>query len=435
MKIKHLRWWVIGLIALATVINYIDRQSLNVLWPQISAELYPDKTEDERKAIYAFISVIFVFAYAFGQAIFGRIFDRVGTRMGFVFAIGLWSVATAMHAFAKGLITFSLFRGVLGVAEAGNWPGAAKGNAEWFPSVERALAQGLFNSGAAIGGIVSIPLIAYLSIHLSWQSIFLLVGAVGLLWLVPWLLIVKAPPGSHPFITDEERTFILQGQADQPSDESEADVYTPSTAELLKRRESWGVIIASAAIDPIWWLFVFWIPIYLSEVYGMDVKTIGIYGWVPYVGAMFGAWFGGLLARNRISSGWSVDRSRKVTISLGCLIMLPSLLAMANPGSPVGAVLLMAVILFGFQTAIGNVQTLPSDLLGRGSVGSLAGLAGTAAKLAAAGLTALVPWLTAGGNYTPAFVIGAVLAVVAMASVWLLCPKIELLESVNKPTR
>ena len=435
MKIKHLRWWVIGLIALATVINYIDRQSLNVLWPQISAELYPDKTEDERKAIYAFISVIFVFAYAFGQAIFGRIFDRVGTRMGFVFAIGLWSVATAMHAFAKGLITFSLFRGVLGVAEAGNWPGAAKGNAEWFPSVERALAQGLFNSGAAIGGIVSIPLIAYLSIHLSWQSIFLLVGAVGLLWLVPWLLIVKAPPGSHPFITDEERTFILQGQADQPSDESEADVYTPSTAELLKRRESWGVIIASAAIDPIWWLFVFWIPIYLSEVYGMDVKTIGIYGWVPYVGAMFGAWFGGLLARNRISSGWSVDRSRKLTISLGCLIMLPSLLAMANPGSPVGAVLLMAVILFGFQTAIGNVQTLPSDLLGRGSVGSLAGLAGTAAKLAAAGLTALVPWLTAGGNYTPAFVIGAVLAVVAMASVWLLCPKIELLESVNKPTR
>ena len=435
MKIKHLRWWVIGLIALATVINYIDRQSLNVLWPQISAELYPDKTEDERKAIYAFISVIFVFAYAFGQVIFGRIFDRVGTRMGFVFAIGLWSVATAMHAFAKGLITFSLFRGVLGVAEAGNWPGAAKGNAEWFPSVERALAQGLFNSGAAIGGIVSIPLIAYLSIHLSWQSIFLLVGAVGLLWLVPWLLIVRAPPGSHPFITDEERNFILQGQADQPGDESETEVYTPSTAELLKRRESWGVIIASAAIDPIWWLFVFWIPIYLSEVYGMDVKTIGIYGWVPYVGAMFGAWFGGLLARNRISSGWSVDRSRKVTISLGCLIMLPSLLAMANPGSPVGAVLLMAVILFGFQTAIGNVQTLPSDLLGRGSVGSLAGLAGTAAKLAAAGLTALVPWLTAGGNYTPAFVIGAVLAVVAMASVWLLCPKIELLESVNKPTR
>ena len=159
----------------------------------------------------------------------------------------------------------------------------------------------------------------------------------------------------------------------------------------------------------------------------MDVKTIGIYGWVPYVGARVGAWFGGRLARNRIARGWTVDRARKLTISLGCLIMLPSLLAMANPGSPVGAVLLMAVILFGFQTAIGNVQTLPSDLLGKGSVGSLAGLAGMAAKLAAAALTALVPWLTAGGNYTSAFVIGAGLAVLAMLSVWILCPRIELL--------
>ncbi|MEM1188814.1 MAG: MFS transporter [Pseudomonadota bacterium] len=435
MKIKHLRWWVIGLIALATVINYIDRQSLNVLWPEISAELYPEKSEDERKEIYAFISVVFVFAYAFGQAIFGRVFDRVGTRMGFVLAIGVWSVATAMHAFARGLLTFSLFRGVLGIAEAGNWPGAAKGNAEWFPSVERALAQGLFNSGAAIGGIISIPLIAYLSIHLSWQSIFLLVGAVGLLWLLPWLLVVRAPPQSHPFITDAERAFILDGQADQTPDSNDQPIYNPTTLELLGRKESWGVIIASAAIDPIWWLFVFWIPIYLSEVYAMDVRTIGIYGWVPYVGAMFGAWFGGLLARNRIAGGWSIDRARKLTITLGCVIMLPSLLAMSDPGSAVAAVLLMAVILFGFQTAIGNVQTLPSDLLGKGPVGSLAGLAGMAAKLAAAGLTALVPWLTAGGNYTPAFAIGAALAALAMGSVWLLCPRIELLKPVGPGSR
>ncbi|MGV0035569.1 MAG: MFS transporter [Candidatus Azotimanducaceae bacterium WSBS_2022_MAG_OTU7] len=181
----------------------------------------------------------------------------------------------------------------------------------------------------------------------------------------------------------------------------------------------------SAAIDPIWWLPVFWIPIYLSEVYAMDVKTIGIYGWVPYVGAMVGAWFGGLLAQNRLKAGWSVDRTRKFTITLGCLTMLPALLAMANPGEPVNAVLLMALILFGFQTAIGNVQTLPSDFYGGKTVGTLAGFSGMAAKLGAAGLTSLVPWLTSGGNYTPAFVIGAALAVIAMASIWILCPKIE----------
>ena len=167
---------------------------------------------------------------------------------------------------------------------------------------------------------------------------------------------------------------------------------------------------------------MFFLCTYLSEVFGMDLKTIGLYGWVPYVGAMFGAWFGGLLAQNRLRSGWTVDRTRKFTITLGCVMMLPALLAMSNPGAPINAVLLMALILFGFQTAIGNVQTLPSDFYGRKTVGTLAGLA---AKLGAAALTSLLPWLTAGGNHTPAFVIGAGLAVTAMASVWILCPRIE----------
>ncbi|MEM7281434.1 MAG: MFS transporter [Pseudomonadota bacterium] len=427
MQIKNLRWWVVTLIALATVINYIDRQSLNVLWPTISAELYPDKSSDERKEIYAFISVVFVLSYAFGQALFGKIFDWVGTRIGFALSIGIWSIATALHALAKGIVTFSIFRSILGLAEAGNWPGATKGNAEWFPTKERALAQGIFNSGAAIGGIVSIPLIAFLTIYFSWKAIFIIVGITGLLWLIPWMFLVKAPPKAHPWITDDERNYILSGQQNEQSDDSgeSSDGYNPTTGELLSHKQSWGVIIASAAIDPIWWLFVFWIPIYLNEVYNMDVKTIGIYGWVPYVGAMIGAWFGGLLAQNRLNSGWTVNKTRKFTITLGCLIMLPSLLAMADPGEPVTAVLLMAVILFGFQTAIGNVQTLPADFFGGKTVGTLAGLAGMAAKLGAMALTALVPWLTAGGNYTPAFVIGAALAVTAMASIWILCPKIE----------
>lgn len=430
MKIKGLRWWVIALIALATVINYIDRQSLNVLWPEISVDLYPDNTDDERKEIYAIISVIFVFSYAFGQAIFGKIFDWIGTRLGFALSIGVWSIATALHAVARGLLSFGIFRAILGVAEAGNWPGATKGNAEWFPTKERAFAQGLFNSGAAIGGIISIPMIAFLSIHFSWQMIFILVGLTGLTWLIPWLFLVKSPPKSHPWITESEREYILTGQRNQDLDKDGDfdEGYNPTTSKMLSHKESWGVIIASAVIDPIWWLFVFWIPIYLSEVYGMDVKTIGIYGWVPYVGAMLGAWFGGLLAQNRIKAGWSVNRTRKLVIYLGCLIMLPTLLAMSSPGGPVTAVLLMAVILFGFQTAIGNVQTLPSDFFGGKTVGTLAGFSGMAAKLGAAGLTYLVPWLTSGGNYTPAFIIGAALALTAMASIWLLCPKIEPLQ-------
>ena len=425
MKLTNLRWWVIALIALATVINYIDRQALVVLWPSIAEDLYPDKTADEHKEIYAFLSVIFIFSYAFGQAIFGKIFDWIGTRLGFAMSISVWSIATIMHAFAKGIVTFSIFRSLLGLAEAGNWPGATKSNAEWFPTKERALAQGIFNSGAAVGGLISIPLIGTLAIYFSWQMIFVLIGVLGLLWLIPWMILVKSPPKYHPWITDEEREYILSGQENQSVTAVNDEGYNPSTGELLSHKQSWGVIIASACIDPIWWLFIFWIPIYLFEVYGMDVKQVALYGWVPYMGAMLGAFFGGLLAQNRFKAGWSTDHTRKLVITLGCLTMLPALLAMSNPGSPITAVLLMAVILFGFQTAIGNVQTLPSDFFGGKTVGTLAGFSGMAAKLGAVGLTALVPVLTAGGNYTPAFMIGAGLAVSALASVWILCPKIE----------
>ena len=205
-------------------------------------------------------------------------------------------------------------------------------------------------------------------------------------------------------------------------------------------------------IDPIWWLFVAWIPIYLIDTFGFDVKQIGLYAWVPYVGAMFGAWFGGLLAQNRLESGWSVDKTRKMVITLGGLIMLPALFAMSVASTPIIAVLIMAVILFGFQTAIGNIQTLPSDLYSQKSVGSLAGYAGTAAKLAAAGLVWLVPRLTEAekfnamiekfnlgflspmteNSYMPAFIIGAALAVLAVASVWVFIPKIEPLKPKGK---
>lgn len=433
MKVKGLRWWIVALIAIATIINYIDRTSLSVLWPEIAKELYPGHTADETKSIYALISIVFVFSYAFGQAIFGKIFDWVGTRIGFVLSIGVWSIATALHALAKGVLGFGIFRAILGVAEAGNWPGATKGNAEWFPTKERALAQGIFNSGAAIGGIISIPLIAFLTIYFGWKTIFILIGLTGLLWLIPWLILVKAPPKKHPWITEEERNYILSGQRNEvlAKEIVEEEEYNPNTKELLNHKESWGVIAASAAVDPIWWLFVFWIPIYLNEVYGMDVQSIGLYGWVPYVGAMLGAWFGGLLAQNRLKAGWTVNRTRKMVITLGCVLMLPALLAMANPGGPTTAVLIMAVILFGFQTAIGNIQTLPSDLFSGKTVGTLSGFSGMAAKLTAAGLTYLVPWLTSGGNYTPAFIIGAALAIVALASIWILCPKIETLEAKN----
>lgn len=426
-KVSGLRWWVVGLVSLAAVINYIDRQAFGALWPDIAADLFPDMDQDSSKAVYGTIMTVFILSYAAGQSIFGKIFDWIGTRIGFALSIGVWSIATMLHAFAQGVVSFSIFRSLLGVAEAGNWPGAAKANAEWFPTKERAFAQGLFNSGAAIGGIVAYPVIGTLSVYMGWQSIFIVVSVLGFIWLLPWLYIVKADPKNHEWLTEEEKQYILSGQENQDLDEDGTpdEGYAPDTAKLMSHKESWGVIIASAALDPIWWLFIGWIPIYLNEVYGMNVKEIAFSAWVPYVGAMLGAWFGGILAQNRLSKGWTVDKTRKMTITLGCFIMIPCFFLLRSPGSATNAVLIMAVLLFGFQTAIGNVQTIPSDLFGGKVVGTLSGFAGTAAKLAGAGLTILIPIITTGGNYTPAFLIGGALAFIALASIWLLCPKIE----------
>ena len=419
--------------ALAAVINYIDRQAFGALWPDIAQDLFPDLDDDGRKKVYGTIMTVFILSYAAGQTIFGKIFDWIGTRMGFALSIGVWSLATLLHAVAQGMLSFSIIRSLLGVAEAGNWPGAAKANAEWFPTKERAFAQGLFNSGAAIGGIVAYPIIGILSAYMGWQSIFITVSVLGFLWLIPWFYIVKGNPDKHPWLTEEEKNYILSGQKNQDLDEDGSfdEGYAPDTGELLGHKESWGVILASAALDPIWWLFIGYIPLYLYEVYGMDVKEIAFSAWVPYVGAMLGAWFGGLLAQNRLSSGWSVDKTRKMTITLGCLIMIPCFFLLRAPGTAINAVLIMAVLLFGFQTAIGNVQTIPSDLFGGKVVGTLSGFAGTAAKLAGAALTYIIPAITTGGNYVPAFLTGGALALIALASIWFLCPKIEALKPHN----
>jgi len=413
----NLRWVIVGLVALATVINYIDRGALGFLWPEISEDLGLTKTD------YAIIINVFTFAYAFGQTLFGKIFDWIGTRLGFVLSIVVWSAATMLHAVATTLTSFAIFRGLLGVSEAGNWPGATKANAEWFPIDERALAQGIFNSGAAIGGIVSAPIIGLLFVWLgSWQATFVAIGALGFLWLVPWLIIYKSGPESHPWITAEEREYILTGQRN--SETNEVATYAPNSKEILSRKESWGVILASFFLDPIWWLFVGWLPLYLNETYGFGVAEIAKYAWIPYVGAMFGAWFGGLLARDRIKAGWTVNKTRKFVIALGGIIMLIALLSTMKAATPLFAVLLMAVILFGFQTAVGNIQTLPSDFYSGKSVASLAGFAGTAAKLAVVLLNFLIPIITV-DSYGPAFAVGAGLAIFTVLSVFIFCTDIK----------
>ncbi len=400
MKVKGLRWWIIGLVCLATVINYIDRSALAIMWPDISEELGMDKNQ------YALILNVFLIAYAVGQSLSGKMFDKIGTRAGFVISITVWGLATAVHAMARGVLSFSIFRTLLGLGEAGNWPGAVKSNAEWFPVNERAFAQGIFNSGAALGSIVAPPLIAVVWVAIGWKMTFVLLGLLGILWVIPWLIINKKLPKDHPWITEEEKNYILSGLDDK---KEESDQPGLSMQSILSNRESWAVLASRFFIEPIWWLFVGWMPIYLADVYGFNVKEIGFFAWVPYVGAALGSLAGGYFSGKLMTNGASIDRARKKTILTGCVIMFFGLIATIlfgdTPGKFVGIV---SAVLFGFQFVISNIQTIPSDLFSGKSVGSLAGLGGTVGIFSVIIMNFLVPVITDNYSYTPIFIMIAV---------------------------
>jgi ACS family hexuronate transporter-like MFS transporter len=411
MKIRNLRWIVVSLVAIATVINYIDRNALGIMWSGISADTGLGKDD------YGYIMSVFMIGYAFGQTLFGKIFDAIGTRFAFVLAVVIWSLSVAAHAVVRTALAFSVVRFIMAFGEAGNWPGATKANAEWFPIRERTLAQGIFNAGASMGAVVSAPLIAMLYVYIGWKATFLAIAGLGFVWIIPWLIIYRSGPATHEWLTEEERKYILTGQKTVDDDGGEVDSYQPTWLEMMKYRQSWSVIASRFFLDPIWWLFVAWLPLYLHETFGFDVKQIGMFAWVPYVGAAIGSVGGGWLAGRLINAGWTVNKTRKFTISLGGAIMLPALIATAYAATPLLAVLLIAVILFGFQIAINNIQTLPSDFFSKGSVGSLAGVGGTAAVLGVLIMTNLVPVITK-ASYAPAFVLGALLVPLAVLSVW-----------------
>lgn len=412
-----MRWVIIGLIAVATVVNYIDRNALAVMWPEIATQVGATKSD------YALLVTIFMLFYALGQFVFGKLFDVIGVRLGFALSIGFWSVSIMLHALASSILSFSLFRAMLGMSEAGAWPGAVKANAEWFPARERALAQGIFNAGASVGAIISAPLIAVIFLWLGWKGTFLLVGALGFVWLLPWLAIYRAGPDSHPWVSAAERALILDKPQAHATDEALAPAYAPTLAQLLSHRQSWGVILSRFFLDPIWWLFVSWLPIYLAETFHFDIKQIGLFAWAPYVGAMIGSMVGGWLSGRLIKAGRSPGMARKLTVTLGGLIMTPCLIAAPFMTDPTLAVLVIAGVLFGFQVAIGNIQTIPGDLFDGRSVGSLAGVGGMAAVAGTLITTWLVPVMTK-VSYGPIFILVAALVPLSILSLWFVTGRI-----------
>ncbi len=413
---------MIGLVFLATVINYVDRQTMAVLKKAISDDLGLGNPE------YAAVQNSFLIAYAVSQVLSGRLYDVVGTRLGFAVSIVVWSLAAAAHALVRSAGQLHLFRFALGFGEAGNWPGAAKVGAEWFPARERALAMGIFNTGAAVGGALSPPLIAWLAIGWGWRAAFVITGALGLVWLAGWLLLYRLPR-EHPWLTESERRLILDGQpeAGAPAGAAEgprSDERAWGFRELLGYRQTWAVVVARFLTDPIWWLYVFWLPSYFQDVRGFSLAQVGWSAWFPFLAGGLGALTGGWASGHLIRRGMSVDRARKTVMATGALLMPAGILAV-RAESPYTALAFMGIVLFGFQVWINNVQTLPSDFFPSRAVASVAGLGGAAAALA----SVLYNWNTGRvvdiAGYTPVFVAAGVLGPLGLLALVALAGRIE----------
>jgi len=408
MKVKGLRWLMAALIFLVTVINYIDRQTVSVLKTSISHDLGLSNAD------YAAIQNSFLLFYGISQIVSGRLYDVIGTRLGFVFSIVVWSGAALAHAAARTASLFAVFRAALGFGEAGNWPGAAKAVREWFPVRERALGMGIFNTGAAVGGALSPPVIAWLATAYGWRATFLVTGMLGFIWLALWIVLFRTPE-RHPWITDRERAHILDGATGAASGPSAR----PGWRQLLTHRQTWAIVMGRFILDPIWWLYIFWLPSYLQEARGFSLAQVGQSAWVPFLAAGVGALSGGYASGALISRGWTVNRARKTVMSVGALLTSAGILAM-RAGDPYVALAWMAVVLFGFQVWINNLQTLPSDFFPSAAVGSVFGLGGAAAALASIIFTWGTGQVVDVFGYTPVFFVAGLLGPLGLVvTLWL----------------
>jgi len=411
-KIPNLRWIIIALIALATTINYIDRQSLSVIAPIISKEFGLSNQD------YSWLPFWFLFAYSLMQIFSGRLIDLIGTKRGFSLSIIWWSIANMLHALGQGLASFSVYRFLLGVGEAGNYPAGLKAIAEWFPKKERATAVGLINAGTGLGAILAPPIVAFLVIYFGWRAAFVMTGAIGFVWFVAWQF-VYAKPEEHSRITDEELELIARDREDIGT----AEPPRPWHA-FLRHKEVWGLILGRFVCDGAFYFFVFWLPKYLTDVRKFEISQIGYFGWIPFLAADIGAIAGGWFCGSLIKRGRSVDFARKLMIWIGALIV-PVILLASRVDSPLAALFLIAVGMFGIQVKSSSLFTIPADLFRSKDVAFVWGLSGAAGSFGGMLFQPLVGWLVTNASYAPVFWIAAFMHIASALIVMAMIPRIE----------
>jgi MFS transporter, ACS family, hexuronate transporter len=404
------RWRICALLFAATSINYIDRQVLGVLAPDLGRIIGWNEIQ------YGYIVTSFQAAYAIGLVGAGAVIDRLGTRMGYALAISLWSLAAMSHALVRTAFGFGVARFLLGLGEAGNFPAAIKTVAEWFPRRERALATGIFNAGSNIGAIIAALMVPFVAIRWGWQCAFLVTGVLSAAWLALWLTVYR-PPTQQPAVSAAELAYI---QSDAP----ESATKIP-WAQLFAYRQTWAFVIAKFMTDPIWWFFVFWLPKYLNSEYGLTLTGLGPPLIAIYCMADAGSIAGGWLAARFIRRGWPLNRARK-TAMLVCALAVVPIVFVSMAHDLWTAVALIGLATAGHQGWSANLFTLTSDMFPQRAVASVVGLGGFAGAVGGMMISTFIGFLLqTTGSYFSVFIMAGSAYLLALAAVHGIAPRLE----------
>jgi MFS transporter, ACS family, hexuronate transporter len=437
-RVGRQRWVICTLLFFAATVNYVDRQVIGILKPTLAAEFGWTETD------YSWIVFSFQTAYALGLLFVGNLMDKFGTKKGFSFSIVLWSIAATAHAWAVpigaavlGLVVwlavavgyeasaitlsasvlgFIVTRFALGLGEAGNFPASIKTVAEWFPKKERALATGIFNAGTNVGALATPLVVPWIAYNYGWYEAFIATGAIGFLWLIFWLIFYRKPE-EHPRLTKAELDYI---QSDPP----ESTVRIP-WARLFPHRQTWAFAIGKFLTDPIWWVYLFWLPDFLNKQHGLDLKNFGIPLAVIYIIADIGSVGGGWISSMLIKRGWTINASRKTAMLICALAVVPIIFASITSSLWV-AVILIGIAAAAHQGWSANIFTLTSDMFPKQAVGSVVGIGGMAGAIGGMFIAKLVGYiLDTTGSYVPIFAIAASAYLIALLVIHLLTPRLE----------
>jgi len=410
------RWLICGLLLFAATVNYMDRQVIALLKPTLQVQFgWTDIG-------YSNIVLAFQLAYAIGLLFVGKLIDRLGSRKGFSLAVFLWSLAAMAHSAASTVFQFAIARFSLGLGESGSFPASIKAVAEWFPKRERALATGIFNSGANIGAMVTPLVVPWLTYRYGWRMAFIATGALGFVWIVCWLAFYHRPEDDAR-VSAAELAHIQSDTKDRDKDANQEG--TISWRALLTQRQTWAIALGKFFTDPIWWVYLFWMPDFLSRNLGLNLAGMRLPLFVIYSGASVGSISGGWLSSSLLKRGWTLNASRKTALLVCALAVTPIMIA-ARTGNAWLAIFLIALAAGAHQGWSANLYTLASDMFPRGAVGSVVGFASTMGAIGGMLVAKAVGYILQGtGSYIAVFLMAGTAYLVALCFIQRLAPRLK----------